>query len=213
MNPQEQLDTLKDIRNIMHRSSRFISLSGLSGVFAGVTALVGAYFANQSVNTYKLANITETYTTSGLWLEGRLMLIAVVVLVVALLGGVFFTYRQSKRKQLPIWDATTKNLLINLFIPLATGGVFILALLANYRGALMLVAPSTLIFYGLALINASKYTYSDIRFLGICEVTLGTIALFYPGFGLYFWTIGFGILHILYGAIMFFKYEQDTKTN
>ncbi len=209
MNQQEQLDTLKDIRDIMHRSSRFISLSGLSGVFAGVTALVGAYFAHQSINSFSAAYTPGSYLGSTMWLEGRLILIAIIVLIVALVGGVFFTYRQSRKRNLPVWDASTKNLLVNLFIPLATGGLFILALLANYRGALLLIAPSTLIFYGLALINASKYTYTDIRFLGICEVILGIIALFYAGYGLYFWAIGFGVLHILYGTIMYIKYEKN----
>lgn len=209
MNQKEQLDTLNDIRNIMNRSSKFISLSGLSGVFAGLTALVGAYFAHGALKGY--ADRAYGYgVDADLQLEFELLKIGVLVLVVALAGGVFFTYRQSRKKKLPIWDSTARNLLLNLAIPLVSGGVFVIALLFNHDNAGGLIAPTTLIFYGLALINASKYTYSDIRFLGICEIILGLISMFNIGLGLYFWAFGFGVLHIFYGSIMYFKYEKGT---
>jgi hypothetical protein len=217
MNKQEeQLNALNDIRNMMDRSSRFISLSGLSGVFAGLTALVGAYFANDAIKNYA-PKYHDTYTTNGeamyagfnnLVIEGKLILIAVIVMIVAILGGLLFTIRQSRKKNLPFWDKTSRNLLVNLAIPLATGGCFILAILYNNVGTYGLIAPSCLVFYGLGLINASKYTYSDIRFLGIFEVMLGIIAAFNVGYGLYFWAFGFGVLHIFYGLIMYFKYER-----
>ena len=208
MNQKEQLAALSDIRNIMNRSSRFISLSGLSGVFAGITALVGAYFAHRAIESYLAANLGYGLDADSN-IEFELLKIGILVLIVALLGGIFFTYRQSKKKKLPIWDKTTRNLLVNLAIPLICGGFFVIAILLNHSNAVALIAPSTLIFYGLALINASKYTYSDIRFLGICEVVLGIIAMFNIGLGLYFWAFGFGVLHILYGCIMYFKYEKD----
>ena len=207
MNQQEQLDTLNDIRNIMNRSSKFISLSGLSGIFAGVTALVGAYFAHEALKDYLAGNIGFGYDAQS-DIEIELLKIGILVLIVALLGGIFFTYRQSRKKNLPLWDSTSRNLIVNLAIPLVTGGLFVIALLLNHSNAIGLVAPSTLIFYGLALINASKFTYSDIKFLGVCEIILGIIAMFNIGYGLYFWAAGFGVLHILYGSIMYFKYEK-----
>ena len=206
-NKEEQLNALSDIRNMMDRSSRFISLSGLSGVFAGIIGLVGAYMANNELHKY-----TEGAYGYGidadLNIEFKLLKLGISTLLVALAGGLLFTYRQSVNKKLPFWDKTAKNLLINLAIPLIAGGIFIIALLFNHANAVGLIAPSCLLFYGLALINASKYTYSDIRFLGLCEVVLGLIAMFNIGFGLYFWAAGFGILHIIYGSIMYFKYER-----
>lgn len=208
MNKEEQLNALSDIRNMMDRSSRFISLSGLSGVFAGIVALIGAYLAQQHLHDYQ--NGAYGYgVASELQLESKLITIAILILLIALIGGFAFTYRQARKKQIPIWDKTAKNLLINLAIPLVAGGLFIIAILLNHSGAIVLVAPSCLIFYGLALVNASKYTFSDIKFLGLCEITLGIIAVFNTGLGLYFWAFGFGILHIIYGAIMFFKYEKS----
>lgn len=206
-NQEEQLNALSDIRNMMDRSSRFISLSGLSGIFAGITALIGAYMAHNELQKYTKG--TYGYgVDADTEIEANLIKIAFTVLVIALAGGFLFTLRQSKKKNIPFWGKTAKNLLINLAIPLAVGVFFIIALLFNFPSAIGLVASSCLIFYGLALINASKYTYTDIRFLGICEVILGLIAMFYIGYGLYFWAIGFGVLHIFYGLIMYFKYER-----
>ena len=206
-NKEEQLSALSDIRNMMDRSSRFISLSGLSGVFAGLVALIGAYLANNEVKKY-LAGDYGYGNDADLTIEFKLLKLGISVLLVALAGGLLLTYRQSVRKKLPLWDKTAKNLMLNLAIPLATGGIFIISVLFNHPNSVGLIAPSCLVFYGLALINASKYTYSDIRFLGICEVILGLIALFNIGYGLYFWAIGFGFLHIIYGLIMYFKYER-----
>jgi len=207
-NQEEQLNALSDIRKMMDRSSRFISLSGLSGVFAGVTALLGAYMADQEIKKYLNGNFGFGIDADS-EIEANLLKIGFGVLFIALAGGLLFTLRQSKKKNVPFWDVTTKKLLINLAIPLAAGGFFIIGLLLNHPTAIGLIAPSCLLFYGLALINASKYTYSDIRFLGICEVVLGLIAMFYIGYGLYFWAFGFGILHIFYGLIMYFKYERN----
>ena len=205
-NQEEQLNTLNDIKKLMDRSSRFISLSGLSGVFAGFTALVGAYLAHLELKAYLSGS--NTYGSSLDDLEANLLKIGFGVLLVALCGGLLLTLRQSRKKNLPFWDRTTKNLLWNLAIPLVSGGLFIIALLIAHPGTYGLIAPACLVFYGLALINASKYTYTDIRFLGYCEIILGLIAMFNIGYGLYFWAIGFGVLHIFYGAVMYFKYER-----
>lgn len=206
-NQEEQLNALSDIRKMMDRSSRFISLSGLSGVFAGLTALVGAYLAQLELKKY--FNGTLGYgVDADVAIEANLIKIGLGVLIIALIGGFLFTLRQSRKKKVPFWDKAAKIMLTNLAIPLVAGGFFIIALLLNHPSSIGLIAPCCLIFYGLALINASKYTYSDIRFLGICEVVLGIIAMFYIGYGLYFWAFGFGILHVFYGTIMYFKYER-----
>lgn len=206
-NQEEQLNTLSDIRKMMDRSSRFISLSGLSGVFAGLVGLIGAYLAHNELNHY-FSGTNNYGVDAELNIEFKLIKIGVSVLIIAIAGGLLFTYRQSRKKKLPIWDKTAKTLFVNLAIPLLAGGLFIIALLLNHPNSYGLIAPSCLIFYGLALVNASKYTYTDIRFLGICEIVLGIIALFNVGYGLYFWAFGFGVLHIFYGLIMYFKYER-----
>ncbi|HTB51420.1 MAG TPA: hypothetical protein VK718_01500 [Ferruginibacter sp.] len=203
---QDHLETITEIRSLMERSSRFISLSGLSGVFAGVFALIGATIAYIHLNL----SLTDTgyyhSAESTADFYSFFIINAGCVLAASLATGIFLTVRKAKRAEQSIWDNTAKRLLINLFIPLAAGGIFCLALL--YHGEVGLVAPATLLFYGLALINASKYTLSDIRYLGICEIILGLMAAFNIGYGLIFWALGFGVLHIFYGAMMYFKYEK-----
>lgn len=202
---KEHLQAISDIRSMMERSSRCISLSGLSGVFAGIFALIGAFLAMD-----KFESATENYRMIGgeelVGLTIYFFEIAGAVLISSLLVGTLLTIRNSKRKGIPVWDSAAKRLLINLAIPLVAGGLFCLVLL--YHGVIGLVAPATLIFYGLALINASKYTFNDIRYLGFCEVILGLAGSFFVGYGLIFWAIGFGILHIIYGTVMYFKYER-----
>lgn len=128
-----------------------------------------------------------------------------IVLVLALIFGVFFTIRKAKKSGQSVWNSTSKRLVISLMIPLVTGGIFCLAMF--YRGILWVSFPATLIFYGLALLNASKYTVRDVEYLGICEVILGLISLFMTGYNLLVWALGFGVLHIVYGTYMYFKYD------
>jgi len=129
-----------------------------------------------------------------------------MVAVLSIATGIILTVRKATRNHDKIWDSSTKRLLINFSIPLITGGVFILVLL-DY-GMIGLIAPCTLIFYGLSCINASKYTIGTIRYLGIAEIVLGLIATQFIGYGLYFWAVGFGVFHIIYGTFMYFKHDQ-----
>ena len=204
MNQKHQED-LSHIRSMMERSSRFISLSGLSGVFAGLSALIGGLYVYQLFKANGLDYFEGEHRLYSEDLVSELFFIALTILFFALTFGIFFTIRKSKKYNLPIWTVATKKMLVNLAIPLLVGGVFCLALL--YHQIYILIVPATLLFYGLALINAEKYTFSDIKYLGFCELALGCVSLFFLGYGLVFWIIGFGILHILYGLIVFKKYK------
>jgi len=201
---EKYIEDLKEIKDMMNRSSRFISLSGLSGISAGISALIGAYVAYQTVYTnqdyqdYGRLFLTDENIT-------QLLLIALGTLFLAIGTGIYFTTRETKKRNLRIWDIQTKRLLINLAIPLLAGGI--LCLMFLFKGYIGLVAPLTLIFYGLALVNASKYTLHEIRSLGLIEIALGLIATYFIGYGLLFWSIGFGVLHIIYGFIMQRRYK------
>lgn len=194
------LETLQEIRSIMDRSARFITLSGWSGIWAGITALAAALLAQKWINVA----VKWHYAYDRLRLQ--LLVLALVVFVIALAGAFLFTYRKTKKNHQPMWNAASRQLLLHGAIPLLAGAVFSLCFL--YNGDDLYIAPSCLVFYGLALINASKYTLSDIRYLGLLEVILACICLFYPAYGLYFWAAGFGILHILYGLVMWKKYDK-----
>jgi hypothetical protein len=207
----QQTDTLKDIhdiRQIMERSSRFISLSGLSGIAAGLCALVGCFLARTWIRGYYARyNDRGRADLNDLdMLQWKLLLLAVAVLGVALVGSFYFTWRKARHDHQSIWNISSRRLAWNMMIPLAAGGLFVLSLWQ--RDEWTFIAPACLVFYGLALVNASKYTVSDIRYLGYLEIILGLINTQFPRYGLYFWGAGFGILHIVYGAIMWWKYER-----
>jgi predicted lysophospholipase L1 biosynthesis ABC-type transport system permease subunit len=212
MKEKENLKTLADIKTLMERSSRFLSLSGLSGIFIGCYALAGSIAAWQYLSDSNLAttNYYNLATTSETEIHTPFLAFfvcdALLVLLLSLITGYILTYRLAKKKGLKIWDAAAKRLLVNLLIPLVTGGIYCLILLQhNHFG---LVAPSTLIFYGLSLFNVSKYTYNDLRYLGVIDIVLGLIAAIYTGYGLLLWAFGFGVIHIIYGIIMYYKYER-----
>ncbi|MCJ8163798.1 hypothetical protein MKJ04_03025 [Pontibacter sp. E15-1] len=205
---QEQLATLHEIRNIMDRSSRFISLSGLSGVAAGVSALIGAavvkwYLVTHTINYKQGVGVGLNLTRESILF---LISVAALVFILALCSAIYFTTRNARKSNHRVWDSKTERMLVNLFIPLAAGGIFCAVLI--YHNLPYLVAPAMLIFYGCALLNASKYTLNDIRYLGIFEIILGLLASFFVGYGLLAWTVGFGVLHIVYGTLVYFKYER-----
>lgn len=201
MEDKNYIEQLSDIRNLMDRSSRFLSLSGLSGVMAGIYAIAGAYGSLYIIN-----HRSERYVT----LESReflyIVLIACSVVILSLATGVILSVRKARKRQEKVWNGSSKRMLINLFIPLATGGVFGIMLLKQQHYGL--IAPITLIFYGLGLVNASKYTFETLRSLGILFVVLGLINTGFPGYGLQFWTIGFGLFHIVYGTLMYLKFDR-----
>lgn len=223
MESKKYIDDLSEIKSLMNKSSRFMSLSGLSGILAGVYALVGFFFAYRRLafqvlpgissdslpegTDYGLGGLLSAFTggyLNGITLE--LAVIGLLTLIVALATGIILTLRKAKKQNEKLWNAVSKRLAINFMIPLIAGGVFCIVLLQY--GIIGLVAPATLIFYGLALINASKYTLGDIKYLGLANVIIGLLATQFIGYGLFFWALGFGIFHIIYGSIMHFKYDR-----
>jgi hypothetical protein len=202
------IDAIHDIKQMMERSSRFISLSGLSGIAAGTCALVASVYTWRLVDSHKALgeDYRQLALETGSDLQVQLLAIGIVTFLLALLLAFFFTYTRSRKTGIPIWGTTARRLLWNTAIPLLTGGFVVIRLLQT--GMVGLIAPSCLLFYGLALINGSKYTLREVRWLGYGQLLLGIINLWMIGCGLLLWALGFGVLHIIYGAVMWWKYEK-----
>jgi hypothetical protein len=200
MESKTYLEDIQHIKKMMENSSQFISLSGLSGILAGIYALAGAFVANILITNHHSYYITLESLTFK-----KIVLVALLVLIASIATAYFLTIRKAKKQNEKVWNNTSKKLVISFCIPLITGGIFSFLLLKN--GFYGLIAPVTLIFYGLACVNASKYTFRDVQYLGITQVILGLIAVEFSGYGLYFWVLGFGICHILYGSVMYYKYD------
>ncbi|MCB0458629.1 MAG: hypothetical protein KDC74_01245 [Flavobacteriaceae bacterium] len=206
MTTKDYLQDISEIKEIMNKSTRFMSLSGLSGVLAGTYALIGAYVANTLLKEYvrgegKLSELSASNV------EMLMIGLGLFIAFIAALTGYILTKRKAEKNNEKMWTPASKQMLMSFIVPMVTGGLFIMMLIQ--KGYYGLVAPSTLIFYGLALYNAGKYTLSQVRYLGLLEILLGLLALYFIYNGLLFWTIGFGVLHILYGAIMYFKLERE----
>ncbi|WP_298761877.1 hypothetical protein [uncultured Psychroserpens sp.] len=209
MESKNYLQDISDIKNMMSKSSRFLSISGLSGILAGIYALIGAYIGYRIIYSDNLVTI-DGYNTLIITKQGtnQIFLIAITVVIMSILTGIVLSYAKAKKQNESMWDSTSKRLIINFMIPLVTGGIFIMLLLE--KNVYALVAPLTMIFYGLACVNASKYTLGYIRYLGITMIVLGLISTYFLGYGLFFWAFGFGVCHIFYGTIMHFKYDRTT---
>ncbi len=206
----KQIQELKEIKNLMEKSSRFLSLSGLSAIFAGLIALIGAFIAYYFILDNGRILYDEYFQplnkTSLINIKIALIIDALAVFVLAIIGAVYFSMRKAKKQNLKFWSNTTKRILYNFSLPLLVGGLFIIILILQNN--IHLVASATLIFYGLALLNASKYTFGEIHYLGLSEIVLGLAAGIFLYYGIFFWAVGFGLLHIVYGWVMYYKYEK-----
>lgn len=222
MEETELQNELASIRSIMERSSKFISLSGLSGILAGIYALLGAGVAGLVImddpeysfsrkldeavfkghNAGSLSHNFNDYSDLIL----KLVAVAAVVLVASIATALYLSNRQAKRKGQQMWGSVSRSLLYHMAVPLLSGGVLILILLLHHHYGI--VSATSLIFYGLALFSAGNFTFADVKYLGLCEIILGLIAACLPGHGLLFWALGFGVLHIIYGARIYLKYDR-----
>lgn len=188
------------MRSLMERSTKFMSLSGLAGVMAGIYALTGAYIA------YKVFSFTPDPGAGRSNDLLKVIVLAIVVLILSIGTAVFLSWKKADKSGEKIWNATSRRLLINMAVPLMVGGLLVLILIA--KGLIGFIAPFTLLFYGLALYNASKYTYEEVRSLGLIQIGLGLISAWFVEYGLLCWAVGFGLVHIVYGIYMHYRYER-----
>lgn len=205
----EHLENLKEIRSLMEKSQKFISLSGLSGVSAGILALIAS-----GIVFWKKYQLTNDLSPSSIFnarfqdpnFMNFLVQVGFATLILAILFAFYFTFKKAQKLNQQIWNQLSKKLLASLLIPLVSGGVFCLGLIFN--NSPWAIASVSLVFYGLALVNAAKYTHRDVYYLGICEIFLGLLSMFLTGYSLLFWALGFGVLHIAYGLSMYIKYDK-----
>lgn len=203
---QDYEKDLASIRAIMERSVKFVSLSGLSGVLSGIYALAGSAEV-YSILYYPYFPIDFHFHYSDeRTIVDQLLMVAAAVLILSLSTGYFLSVRKAKKLNTTIWNTASKQLFIDLLIPLASGGLLIVILLV--QGYYGIVAPASLVFYGLALQQASRSTYTEVKYLGLTEIVLGLTCAALPGYGLIFWAIGFGVMHIVYGSVMYFRHER-----
>lgn len=196
MNKDKALESVFEIKELMEKSSKFISISGIAAILAGIYALVGAYVATQII-------------TQGMCLSATLesmAIIALSVLAAAAVTAGILSYCKSKKTGQKFFSRLTYRALWNFSLPMLAGGVVCVSILM--RGYYDIMASVMLLFYGLALVNTSKFTYSSVAWLGYAFICLGAVDSFWAGHSLLFWAIGFGGFHILYGILFYLHYER-----
>lgn len=204
---KEEKDFIGDIsaiRAMMERTSKFLSLSGWAGVMAGIYALAGVWIAVEVLHFNPDQYAYPIIEQDGQL--GKLIMLAAIILILAIGTAIGLSTRKAQHRKEAIWNATSRRMVMSMAVPLVTGGLLILIFAAN--GLLGLVAPLTLIFYGLALYNAGTLTFSEIRILGLSEIILGIVGICFVNYGLVCWAIGFGVLHIVTGVYLYYKYER-----
>ncbi|GAB2764638.1 hypothetical protein [Salinimicrobium soli] len=199
---QDYIRDIAEIRSMMERSSKFLSLAGWAGILAGIFALAGAYliYAVFDFNPDRILYTEEKGTLIQVLFTGF------VVLLLAVATAIYFSARKAAKLGEKIWNSTSRRLVDEMAVPLVTGGLLILLLI--WHGLLGLIAPLTLLFYGLSLYNAGRFTYTEIKVFGILQIILGLINVYFIEYGLLIWAIGFGLLHIIYGIYIHLKYER-----
>lgn len=204
---QDYIRDIAEIRSMMERSSKFLSLSGWAGIIVGVYALIGAYvayrFFNFNPGELNLSSMNTGSSASGF---PNVIILAILILMLAVGTAIILSYKKAEKRGETVWNPTSRRLLANMAVPLLAGGILILVLIS--KGIIGLIAPLTLLFYGIALYNASKFTYDEVKVLGMIQIALGLISSYFIEFGLLFWAIGFGVVHIIYGIYMHFRYER-----
>ncbi len=206
-NKEQYANEIKAIRLMMEQSSRFLSLSGLSGILVGVYAIIGAYIAQflvlDKISVYDPSSFNNEFVL-------QLVILAIFVLLLSIITVITLTYRKTIRDGYKIWNKGTRLLILNLAVPLVSGGILIsIFIVQEIYGT---VAPLLLVFYGLALVNAAKFTRQEIYYMGLCQIVTGIIAALFPGYALLWWAVGFGVIHIIYGTVMHFRYDHHSKT-
>lgn len=204
----QQDDYIKDIveiRSMMERTTKFLSLSGWAGIMAGVYGLAGAGLAYKVFGFNPDDILYVSFSEAGHSLM-NIILLALAILVLAIGTAVYLSRNKAIKRGERVWNPTSRRMLINMAVPLVVGGLFILILIS--KGLIGLIAPTTLIFYGLSLYIAGKYTFEDIKVLGLLQITLGLISAYYIGYSIILWAVGFGFGHIVYGIYVHYKYEK-----
>ncbi|MFC4871916.1 hypothetical protein [Negadavirga shengliensis] len=204
---QDYIRDIAEIRSMMERSSKFLSLSGWAGIMAGIYGLAGVYIAYSVFHFYPVEIFDSTIGSGGISPNLlNVIVLAVIVLIMAIGTAIFLSHKKAVARGERLWNPTAKRLVVHMAVPLVVGGLLILIMIA--KGMIGLIAPFSLLFYGLAIYNASNFTFEEMKILGLTQIGLGLISAYFVQYGILCWALGFGVLHIIYGIYMHYRYEK-----
>src|SRR4051812_13490822 len=103
-------DYIRDItemRSMMERSSKFLSLSGLAGIMAGIYALAGATLAYKIFNFNPDQIVYDTTESGSLSFDlSKLIFLAIIILILALATAILLSYKKANKTGEKFWNPT-----------------------------------------------------------------------------------------------------------
>jgi len=175
------VEDLRFIRQTMEHGAAFTAVPGWGGVGMGLTALAAAALA------------------SGQPTAGRWLLVWTLEAVLAVAIGAVAMQRKAHRAELPVLSGAGRKFLLSFLPPVLAGLVLTAGLWQAGAGSLL--PGAWLLLYGTAVVTAGTFSVRIVPVMGICFMVLGVFALLaMPTAGDLSMAVGFGGLHILFGA-------------
>lgn len=178
---------LQFIRQTMASASAFTALSGRAFMLIGLGALATALFAR---------SFAHPWMQVGVWTADAAVSVAV---------STAFSIGKARRAGQGLVTVAFRKFLVGL-VPAVFAGAVLTVM------ALRLQAPAVLpalwlLLYGSGLVAAGSFSIPVVPLMGGCFLLLGTIAALSPvAWGQALLAVGFGGLHMLFGAIIARRY-------
>ncbi len=183
----QAVDDLRFIRSTMERAGAFTALPGVGGMAMGCVALLAAAVAGAD-------------TGSPRWLAAWFAACGIAVLI-----GVIAVWRKTRADGRSLTHATTTRF-ASIFAP-AIVAAALLTLAVMRAGAPHLLPGVWLTLYGAAFLAAGAVSVRVIPVMGACFLACGGVALLAPAaWSALVMAIGFGGLHIAFGAVIARRY-------
>jgi len=211
MEHQKHLENLSELKSILSKNTRFLSFSGLSGVIAGITALAGEYlFYNLYLATFSSSsNYADVRNLADMKLFYSALLIALSIIGISVIVGVILARKKIRMQGSTVNRDLLKNTLIHILVPILVGGA--ICFVASFTDHFIYIPAFLLIFYGLGLFNGSRFSFDDLKIVGLVFMGLGLITYAYPNLSMWTWGLGFGVGHILYGLRVYFVHDRKSE--
>ena len=174
-------ENLVFIRQAMERGATFTSIPGLGGIVMGLVGLATSVVAAQqpSANRWLIA-----------WLGGA---------AIAAIVGLVAMARKARQRGADLLGANARRFAVGMAAPFVAGAAITYALWAVENFTVM--APSWLLLYGAGVLTGGIFSIPIVRAIGVCFMTLGIAAIATPPeWGNVWLAVGFGGLHIGFGA-------------
>jgi len=189
-------ENLLYIRRTLEAAGQLTAVPGKHLMGAGLVALAGV-----AVNVLMTGAPWSQGASAGAALDTWGLVLCVALALVS--HGI---WRKAKHTHTPLQAPLVRKLLWGLCPALFVGGI--LTHLALRTQSLDLLPTIWLGCYGAAVTNGGLVSVPPVRYLGLCLLAAAAgSAVAPPGMGLTWLAVGFGWLHLVFGAYIAWRYN------